>query len=287
MFKNLSPGAVGISGSLEDLIALAKSTGFEGIDVPIAEAAALVEKESAAHVKALFEDAGMEMGGWGLPVDFRKDEATFEQALAALPRLAKTAQAIGATRVPTWILPASDDLPFEDNFQQHARRLRACAEVLKDNGCRLGLEFVGPKTSRQGKRYEFIHTMDQMLALAHEIGTGNVGLLLDCWHWYTAHHTPEDLRKLTSDDVVYVHVNDAPAGVDVDAQVDNVRAMPGATGVIDIASFMQALSSMGYDGPVTAEPFSQELRNMADADAARATSESLDTIWAAAGIERP
>ena len=284
MFRNLSPGAVGISGSLTDIIELARKTGFEGIDVPIGEVATLVEDKSPDHVKGLFAEAGLEMGGWGLPVDFRKEEDKFQDGLKGLPRLAQAAAAVGATRVPTWVMPWSEDLPFEDNFAQHARRLRACAEVLKDHGCRLGLEFVGPKTSRDGHRYPFVHNMDQMLSLVAEIGTGNVGLLLDCWHWYTAHHTPADLAKLTNEDVVYVHVNDAPAGVDVDAQVDNVRAMPGATGVIDIASFLTALDTMGYDGPITAEPFSKELRDMPDPQAAKAVLESLDTIWRVAGL---
>ena len=285
MFRNLSPGAVGIGGSLSELIALAKNAGFEGIDVPIGEAAKMVEDGAADEVKALFSDAGLQMGGWGLPVDFRKDEESFQKGLAELPRLAKAAQAIGATRVPTWILPFSDELPFEENFKQHARRLGACAQVLKDHGCRLGLEFVGPKTCRDGHQYEFAHNMDQMLALAKEIGTGNVGLLLDCWHWYTAHHTQEHLKPLTNDDVVYVHVNDAPAGVDIDEQVDNVRDLPGATGVIDIASFMQALDAMGYDGPITAEPFSPAVREMANGQAANVTLESLNKIWKVAGLD--
>lgn len=284
MFRNLSPGAVGIAGSLTGIIELAKNAGFGGIDVPIAEAAKMVEDGAADDVKARFSEAGLQMGGWGLPVDFRKDEESFQKGLAELPRLAKAAQAIGATRVPTWILPFSDELPFEENFKQHARRLGACAEVLKDHGCRLGLEFVGPKTCRDGHQYEFAYNMDQMLALAQEIGTGNVGLLLDCWHWYTAHHTPEDLKQLTNSDVVYVHVNDAPAGVDVDEQVDSVRDLPGATGVIDIGSFMQALDTMGYDGPIAAEPFSQEVREMGNEQAAKVTLESLNKIWQVAGL---
>ena len=285
MFRNLSPGAVGIGGSLTEIIELAKGAGFEGVDVPIGEVAKMVEDGAADDVKALFSEAGLQMGGWGLPVDFRKDEDSFQKGLAELPRLAKAAQAIGATRVPTWILPFSDELTFEENFKQHARRLGACAEVLKDHGCRLGLEFVGPKTSRDGHKYEFAYNMDQMLALAKEIGTGNVGLLLDCWHWYTAHHTPEDLKRLANDDVVYVHVNDAPAGVDVDEQIDNVRDLPGATGAIDIASFMQALDAMGYDGPITAEPFSPAVREMENEQAAKVTLESLNKIWQVAGLD--
>lgn len=284
MFKNLSPGAVGIRGSLSEVLELASDTGFQGIDVPIREVATVVAAQGAAEVKARFAAAALQMGGWGLPVDFRKDEDTFRQGLAALPDLARAAQAIGATRVPTWILPFSDELPYDDNFSQHARRLRACAEILRDCGCRLGLEFVGPKTCRDGHKYEFVHDMDTMLALADEIGTGNVGLLLDAWHWYTARHTAEDLKTLTNDQVVYVHVNDAPAGVEIDEQIDNVRDLPGATGVIDIAAFLQALDAIGYDGPIAPEPFSPKLAQLPDREGAQATLAALDRIWEVAGL---
>ncbi len=66
--------------------------------------------------------------------------------------------------------------------------------------------------------------------------------------------------------------------------VDNQRAMPGETGVIDIAAFLGELDSIGYDGPITAEPFSQELNAMDDEAGARATVASLDRIFATAGI---
>ena len=101
-----------------------------------------------------------------------------------------------------------------------------------------------------------------MLALGREIGP-NVGLLLDCWHWYTSHGTLDDLKRLTAEQVVYVHVNDAPAGIPVDEQQDMVRALPGETGVIDIVGFLQTLRAIGYDGPVTPEPFKKELNESA------------------------
>ena len=42
MFRNLSPGAIGIRGlGLADTIALARETGFEGAEFPIREAARL------------------------------------------------------------------------------------------------------------------------------------------------------------------------------------------------------------------------------------------------------
>jgi sugar phosphate isomerase/epimerase len=59
--------------------------------------------------------------------------------------------------------------------------------------------------------------------------------------------------------VVAVDLNDAPAGIPKDQQVDNARELPVATGVIPAADFLGALRTMGYDGPVRAEPFNKAL----------------------------
>ena len=126
--------------------------------------------------------------------------------------------------------------------------------------------------------------MAGMLELADAIGTGNVGLLLDSWHWYTSGGTVDDILGLRAEQVVYVHVNDAPAGVPRDEQLDHIREMPGATGVIDIAGFLGALAKIGYDGPITAEPFKKELGELPAQEACRRTSEALDKILSVAGL---
>mgnify|MGYP005838278551 CR=1 FL=1 len=284
MFKNLSAGAIGVGGSTLELAALAKTAGFGGMDLNAGEAATLLELGELDVLKALYDRCGLRPGGFGLPVDFRRDEETSAKGLAALPRLARAAAAMGCRRCPTWVLPFSNELPFAENFETHRRRLRACAEVLAPHGIWLGLEFVGPKTMRVGKAHEFIWNMAGMLELCDAIGTGNVGLLLDCWHWYTSGGTVADILALRPEQVVYVHVNDAPAGVPVDEQVDNVRRMPGETGVIDIAGFLTALARIGYDGPVTAEPFVPSLKELPALEACRRTSAALGKILAQAGL---
>ena len=286
MYKNLCAGAVGIRVTTVELAALAEKFRFGGIDLDVSEAAELLDGGREGLLKTIFERHGIKAGGFGLPVEFRKDEDAFQADLKKLPRLAKAAAGMDCRRCPTWILPASDELPFDENFELHRRRLKACAEVLAAHGIGLGLEFVGPRTMRAGKAHEFIWNMSGMLELAEAIGTGNVGLLLDCWHWYTSEGTAEDILALKPEQVVYVHVSDAPAGIPVDRQIDNKRAMPGATGVIDIAAFLKALSEIGYDGPITAEPFNPELKAMSAEDAADVVGGALDRIFARAGIHR-
>ena len=287
MFKSLSPGAIGIGATFEEGLKLAADNGFDALDVPLGEVQGLAKEKGLDHVRTLYEDAGLKPGGWGLPVQFRTDDEEFEKSLEGFADLAKVAGELGAPWCSTWILPFSETLDYQTNFEAHARRLRVAAEILRDNGCRLGLEFVGPWTMRQGKKYPFVADLPGMLRLAEAVGTGNVGLLLDCWHWYTAFGTLSDILRLKATDVVYVHINDAPEGIPADEQIDNVRTLPGETGVIDIAGFLKALDLIGYDGPVVIEPFSKSLSETAKespAEAARIAGEAIAKVWSAAGL---
>ena len=287
MFKNLSPGAVGIRGlSLPQAIEMAQLTGFGGIDFDIREAADLADAQGIEHVRGLFESAGVRPGQWGLPVTL-KDEAQWQLGLEALPRLAETGQALGCFRTATWVTPGSDERDYDESLRWHAERFEPIAQVLKAYDCHLGLEFIGPKTSRTRFKYPFVYTIEEMTALADRIGTGNVGLLLDAWHLYTSGGTIDDLDKITAQDVVTVHVNDAPAGVARDDHIDNVRRLPMETGVIDLPGFMGKLRGLGYDGPITPEPFSKRTNELASQDpmaAARLVAEHMDKLWAASGL---
>ncbi len=281
MYKALSAGAVGVSaGSLENVIRLAAAHGFAGLEFSASEVAKLSDEHGINYVHDLFATSEVLPAGFGLPTDWRGENEKFQQSLLELPHLAKAAAAIGGNRTATWIMPCSNDRNWEENLAFHISRFTPIAHILHEEGIRLGLEFIGPKTLRESQRYPFVHTMEQMLEMGQQIGP-NVGLLLDCWHWHTSHGSLADLDTLTNDQVVYVHVNDAPAGVALDDNVDNVRGLPGATGIIDIAGFLAALRHCHYDGPIIAEPFEKSLAAL-PSDEARleSVSKAMDKILA-------
>ena len=120
------------------------------------------------------------------------------------------------------------------------------------------------------------------MKLADAIGTGNVGLLLDAWHLYTSGGSLDDLDQITAADIVTVHINDAPPGIAIDELADTKRHLPLETGVIDLVGFMRKLDQLGYDGPVTTEPFNRSINELADVDpaaAARKVSQAMDELW--------
>jgi sugar phosphate isomerase/epimerase len=280
MFKNLNTGAIGIRASLPEAVEMAREHGFGGIDFSIDEAGRLVAGTSIEAVRDLFRSSGINYGAWGVPVAYRDTEEKWKSDLTGLRGHAALARSLGARRATTGVMPFSDTLAFDENYAFHIKRLKPVVEILEDHGIRLGIEFIAPKTLRQGKKYEFIYGLTDTLGLCADLGP-NAGLLLDLWHWYTSHGTQDELDNLTNAQVVAVHVNDAPPGIPVDEQMDLVRCLPGETGVLDIAGFLRALQRAGYDGPVTPEPFSKRVNEMTRHDALRTTAQAMNTVWSA------
>ncbi|TWU57062.1 Inosose isomerase [Rubripirellula tenax] len=276
---SLRCGSVGVNVNQATAIDLAIRNGFEAV-TPESHDLAKWSTDERDQRLGRMKQANLRWGAAGLPVEFRKDETTYQNDLKELPRLAAAMQVAGVTRVGTYLMPCSDDLTYTENFRVHADRLRECSKILGDHGQRFGMEYVGPKTLWTSKRYPFLHTMAETKDLISAIGLDNVGLVLDSWHWYTAGETAAVILALSNDDVVACDLNDAPTGLEVDQQIDNQRELPLATGVIDLKSFLKSLVAIGYDGPIRAEPFNQELAAMDDEPAAAATAKAMKTAFA-------
>ncbi len=280
MYRELATGPIGVDVPFDEAARLAQVHGFRSLSL----SAAQVQELGTARVKDILDARGLAPGIAGMPVDFRKDDDTFERGLAELPKAAEALESVGCTRILTWLMPWHETLTYQKHFDLLAGRTRRICSILAEHGIRYGLEFVGPETMRQGRPNPFIHDLPGILSLIEAVEASNLGILLDAFHWYTCGGTREDLVGLTNDLIVGVHVNDAQAGRSRTEQMDQERAMPGETGVIDIATFMLALDALDYDGPVIVEPFSQWVRGLPADQAVRATAESLDKIWATAGL---
>lgn len=276
MYKSLNGPAIGIRLPLADLITLARETGFAGVDFDMREALALPDPAAVfGTVKA---------AQWGLPVNGPQTEWGIDPG--ELTACAKLAARLGATRCATWVPSWHDSRDLAENTAYHIEKLTPAARILAEHGIALGLEFLGPVTLFQGHRFAFIHHMHPMLDLGRRIGP-NVGLLMDAWHLFTSGAGLADLARLTARDIVHVHINDAPKGVPFDQVMDNVRHLPLETGVLDLPGFMRGLKAIGYDGPVTTEPFNARINALASENpvaAATEVSQAMDRLWRLSGF---
>jgi sugar phosphate isomerase/epimerase len=278
----LSLSRLGFHPNFRQSVELARKYGFEGID-PDENFFAGMSDDALNRLLDELATMKLRFGAAGLPVDFRGGESEFNEGLKNLPDVAKTLQRAGVPRVSTWVMPCSNSLTYLQNFRQHACRLGECAKILSDHGQRFGLEYVAPRTLWRSERNPFIHTLSEMRELEVAIGTDNMGIQLDSWHWYNAEESAADIEVLRGRDVITVDLNDAPR-LPLDQLHDDHRELPAATGVIPVKQFLGALAAIGYDGPIQAEPFNAHLRAMPLDQAVQVTAAAIRKAFSEAGL---
>ncbi|RAP76775.1 sugar phosphate isomerase/epimerase family protein [Paenibacillus montanisoli] len=278
MLKGLSRAGLGSIGSDEHLIAAAGKYGFHTVDI---DARGLIDRNGLEGARALLAKYDVAIGSIGLSVEWRNSEEKFREGLSRLADDAAAAAALGCRACCTYVLPATNDKAA--HFAVIAtRRLRTCAQILGAYGIRLGLEFVGPHHLRTAWANPFLWTLEETLDWIAAIGEPNVGLLFDSYHWYTNGLTVADIEALSPEQIVHVHINDAP-DVPVEEARDNGRLYPGE-GVIDLAGFLSALNGIGYKGSVTQEILAAEPPAQSPEELLVRSQRAYDRVYKAAGL---
>jgi sugar phosphate isomerase/epimerase len=283
MFKNLNPEALGISGRDSEIIELVLSNGFKGLDLDLVDFAEQVKTQGMPRASRLIVSARLKIGSFPLPVRW-SDDSHYKADLERLPALLEIAEQLGCARATTVIEPGNDVRPYHQNFEFHCRRLNEIADVLRPRKIRLGLGFLAPVRCRADYAFQFIQTVDEVLLLLRSIGSPNVGVALDTWHWHVGGGKIEQLRALAAEKLVTVSVADSS----VEASPQNAelesRRLPAENGAIDLAGVLSALAELRYDGPVTPAPDKSQFAGVARERIVKATGAALDQVWKAAGL---
>ncbi len=283
MFKNLSTQALGIAGTQSEIIELALSHGFRGLDLDIVDFQRQVEARGLGPSRRLWDSAKLKFGRFLLPFDLAAEASGYAPSLAALESQAKLAAELGCTRCVTRIEPASEELPYHQNFEFHRKRIAEIAAVLAPHNVQLGVGFVATPQARQGKPFQFIYEPDPLLMLLGLVGKTNVGLALDLWDLHVAGKTIDDLRKL-SNTAITLDVADFPLEGDLAAATEQTRLLPGESGAIDTSAALIIMAEKGYEGPVTPAPGRSRFTGQRREEVGRRAGQALDQVWKAAGL---
>jgi sugar phosphate isomerase/epimerase len=105
-------------------------------------------------------------------------------------------------------------------------------------------------------------SLDDVLAICTGAGAKNAGIMLDNLHVQRTGTTPQDIVvKLGRQIPLGVEINDGYLATPTkfEDSVVNRRLLPG-DGEFDIAAFLQAVWSIGYDGPIGVEVLNEYMR---------------------------
>jgi sugar phosphate isomerase/epimerase len=285
MFKNLNPAALGVSGHQSELIELAMTYGFGGMDLNITEFAARVRLKGMPYAQRLIKSAKIRIGSFPLPLDWETDDATFAKELKKLPEYAGYAAELGCTRTTAVVAPAGDVRPYHENFEFHRRRFEEICAALRPSGVRLALGFQAAEFPRRERAFQFVHDLDALALLVNMVAAPNCGVLLDPWDVIASGGSLENVRKLPAAQILVVQLADMPAAVELNELDEKSRLLPGGeNGRIDLPELLRYLRQAGYDGPVSVKPSRSAFQSRRRDVIVKQTGEALDRVWRAAGL---
>jgi sugar phosphate isomerase/epimerase len=171
------------------------------------------------------------------------DRAT---TLAELDEFLAFAKVLGAT----WI---QSRLPVDNAASR--RIYTEVAERVVASGYGLAFEYSS---------FVPIRSLRQAIDFVSEVGrrVPRQALMIDSWHFFSCGDTFERLRDLDPALFGYLQLDDGlPPGPDSRFDTLNRRALPGR-GNLDLVGFVAAFDALGFEGVVSVEVMSEELRKL-------------------------
>jgi len=170
------------------------------------------------------------------------DEAAM---VASAERLADRAQTIGAE----WVLTVfTEKVPLA--------RIERCAKMFDGAGAGIAVEYTPlGAIPTIGDGMEYVRAASR---------SGRAGLMIDSWHFGFSENTWEDLVAAPLDDIAYLQFTDALEPEYRDRMIRESlhrRALPG-DGILELHRFADAFLDRGWDGTVSVEVLSAELREL-------------------------
>ena len=216
-----------------DLVSAASAAGFAAVGVNADRVDdAAVEAYAAAGVRC------HEL----LALVVSDDESA---TMASAELLADRAQTIGAQ----WVLTVF-------TAKVPPQRIQRCTKLFDDIGAGMAVEY-SPLGAISSIR-------DGMEAVRAASRGGRAGLMIDSWHFHFSDDTWEDLAAVPVDDIAHLQFTDALEPEYRDRMIRESlhrRALPGE-GVLELDRFATTLRETGYDGIVSVEVLSAELREL-------------------------
>lgn len=230
------------------------------------------ERRGAAAADAGFQGIGLFLGDYQLLRDEGRDDSWIEHVLArhdvCLAEVEVLMEWCPLTERGKHMLDLACHLgerfgvrhvhaigPYTGTADEAAQAFAVLCDAAAAAGLQVALEHL-PFTN--------VTTLADALNIVEAADRPNGGLCLDSWHHFRGQREWDVLAQLPPGRIKSMQINDGPEQpVDPDYYRDTVahRLTPG-TGSFDLARFLATIRERGYEGPVSVEVLSEELREL-------------------------
>jgi 2-keto-myo-inositol isomerase len=239
-----------MTSDLETDIQAAAHAGFRALELWATKIDRYLSVHTLDDLGALLDDGGvapMSINSLEF-ITFRGDD--YPQIQARCRELCQMAQTIGCPTVVVVPSPTpSRETTWEEIVEETVAVLRDLGGIAAEHEARLSFELLG-------FGWCSVRTPRGAWQIVQETGLDNVGLVVDCAHFYGGGGILEELDSLDPGYIFTFHLDDLE-DVPKEAITDAKRLLPGL-GVIPLDEICQRLKRLGYDGDCSVELFRPE-----------------------------
>lgn len=283
MYKNLNCDLLGITGRQSEIIELALTYGFRGIEIDIDDLVKRCQRSSFESASRFLASSKLKIAGFDAPIDLDSDEETFTLRLAQLNAVAEIAGRVSATTAIVTIPHGTNRLPYPEYFDVVRKRIDQIAEVFAKEGVRVALTFNVYAPDAEEKQFKFVRDVEGFTAVLRACTSKNVAILYDSWNWFVGGGTDAQFEQIGLDRIAGLRLSDCREGVTASAATLDDCLLPGTTDTIDNVSVLQKFAEAGLKLPVSARGKTLDAATTRDGLVA-AAQDSLDKSFEAAGL---
>lgn len=243
-------GATTMTSDLVTDVRASAYAGFRALELWATKVDRYLLSHSLADLKSLLDDHGvapMAINSIEF-IAFRGNE--YPQIQARCRQLSEIAQAIGCPAVVVVPSPfPSHETTWEAIVEEYVSVLRDLADIAAPYRVKLTFEPLG-------FGWCTVRTPRGAWEIVQQTARDNVGLTVDCAHFYGGGGLLRELDVLDPAKIFAFHLDDLE-DVAKEAITDAQRLLPGL-GVVPLADICARLKGIGYDGPCSIELFRPE-----------------------------
>ena len=196
-------------------------------------------------------------------------------AVDNLKRRCEQFAALGLSRTYiTTATPANAPKYSLDDYKAAATNLRGVADAAAQFNLKLIVEFVRAST--------FIATLNTLANVMRQAAHPNLGILFDCYHFWSGNNKLEDIDGIRPGEIAHVHFQDVP---DMPRELldQTSRFIPG-DGVSPLTKILRKLADKGYSGPLSVELFLPKLQQGDPYEVAREIRQKSEAVMRQAKV---
>jgi sugar phosphate isomerase/epimerase len=230
-----------------DRVESAARAGFTGFGIWHADLEHVVRKRTLKEMRQILDDNGIKYVELEFLTDWFLEGERKRQSDISKTLLLDASEALQAHHVKVGDF-YQETTPMPRLIEAFAR---LCAEAA-ERGTKVGFELMP---------FAVIRSLEDSLKLVEGAGASNGGICLDTWHIVKLEIPYEELRRIPSQYITSVELNDGTFQCPWSLHEDTVnhRRLCGE-GEFDVKGFIAAIQDAGYRGPWGVEVLSEELR---------------------------